>query len=54
MAIVETVLGLILIVLFSNLVNHYFQWLPVSLVQIFLGTLATLIFNLKIDLTLFS
>ncbi|MFT8869883.1 cation:proton antiporter [Liquorilactobacillus nagelii] len=50
MAIVETVLGLILIVLFSNLVNHYFQWLPVSLVQIFLGTLATLIFNLKIDL----
>ncbi|MFT8607565.1 cation:proton antiporter, partial [Liquorilactobacillus ghanensis] len=50
MAIVETILGLIIIVLFSNLINHYFQWIPVSLVQIFLGTLTTLVFNLKIDL----
>ncbi|WP_281164743.1 cation:proton antiporter [Liquorilactobacillus sicerae] len=50
MAIVETVIGLILIVLVSNLINHYFKWLPVSLVQILLGTIIALIFNLKIDL----
>jgi CPA1 family monovalent cation:H+ antiporter len=50
MTIVETVIGLILIVLFSNLINHYFKWLPVSLVQIFLGLVFALILNLKIDL----
>ncbi|KRN28522.1 sodium:proton antiporter [Liquorilactobacillus mali] len=50
MSIVETVIGLVLLVLLSNLINHYFKSIPVSLIQIILGTIVALIFNLKIDL----
>ncbi len=38
MTIIETVIGLVLLVLLSNLINHYFKFIPVSLIQIFLGT----------------
>ncbi|QYH52858.1 cation:proton antiporter [Liquorilactobacillus hordei] len=50
MSIVETVIGLVLLVLLSNLINHYFKYIPVSLIQIILGTMVALFFNLKIDL----
>ncbi|MDN2454257.1 sodium:proton antiporter [Lactobacillus sp. UCMA15818] len=50
MSIVETVIGLVLLVLLSNLINHYFKAIPVSLIQIILGTIFALIFNLKIEL----
>ncbi|KRL03922.1 cation:proton antiporter [Liquorilactobacillus oeni] len=50
MTIIETVIGLVLLVLLSNLINHYFKFIPVSLIQIFLGTFFALILNLKINL----
>ncbi|KRL02662.1 cation:proton antiporter [Liquorilactobacillus capillatus] len=50
MTVVETVILLVALVLVSNLVNHYFKTIPVSLIQIFIGTTVALVFNLKIDL----
>ncbi|WP_311408272.1 cation:proton antiporter [Liquorilactobacillus uvarum] len=50
MTVVETVILLVALVLLSNLVNHYFKKVPVSLIQIFLGASMAILFNLKIDL----
>lgn len=50
MSVVETVILLVALVLLSNLVNHYFKTIPVSLIQIVIGTSTAILFNLKIDL----
>lgn len=50
MAIVETVIGLTLLILFGNILSHFLQRIPVSLIQIALGLLVATLFNVKISL----
>ncbi|WP_461240460.1 Na+/H+ antiporter [Paucilactobacillus sp. N302-9] len=50
MPILEAVIALVVLVLFSNVLSHYLAKIPVSLIQIVLGLLVALLFKVKIPL----
>ncbi|WP_252895375.1 hypothetical protein [Fructilactobacillus florum] len=50
MAILESVLVLLGLVLISNIISHYITSIPVSLIQVLLGLAIALGFNFKIQL----
>jgi len=48
--IVEAVILLIVLVLFSNIISHYLTFIPVSLIQIALGLLVALVWQFEVPL----
>lgn len=48
--ILEAIIFLVVLVLLSNILGHYIKKIPVSLIQISLGLLAALLFDLEIPL----
>ncbi|MDR3190032.1 MAG: Na+/H+ antiporter [Lactobacillaceae bacterium] len=50
MHIIETVIGLMTVVVISNVISHFIKQVPVSLIQIGLGLLVALFFHVEIEL----
>ncbi|MBM7618011.1 CPA1 family monovalent cation:H+ antiporter [Weissella uvarum] len=50
MLILETIIGLALLVVIANVISHFIPRVPVSLIQIALGLFVALAFGVKIDL----
>jgi CPA1 family monovalent cation:H+ antiporter len=50
MALLQTVVGLVALIVLGNILSHFIPRVPVSLIQIALGLIAALIFNIKIEL----
>ena len=50
MPIVEAVILLIVLVLFSNIISHYLTFIPVSLIQIALGLMVALVWQFEVPL----
>ena len=48
--IIEAVIILVLLVLLSNILGHYLESIPVSLIQVTLGLLWSIIFHITIPL----
>src|SRR5699024_9896666 len=48
--IVEAVILLIVLVLFSNIISHYLTFIPVSLIQIALGLVVALVWQFEVPL----
>ncbi|MGN1294680.1 cation:proton antiporter domain-containing protein, partial [Weissella soli] len=50
MHLIETVVGLLAIVLLSNVFSHFVKRVPVAIVQIGLGLLATTVLHIQIEI----
>ncbi|WP_288529983.1 sodium:proton antiporter [uncultured Secundilactobacillus sp.] len=50
MPIIEAVILLVALVLVSNILSHYLTFIPVSLIQVTLGLVVALFWNIEIDL----
>ncbi|MFY8329794.1 Na+/H+ antiporter [Vagococcus carniphilus] len=50
MAVLETTILLILLVIISNIISHYMVFMPTALIEIALGVMAALLLNVKIEL----
>lgn len=50
MNLLDTIIGLIFLIILSNILSHFIRQIPVSLIQITLGLVAALFFHVEIDL----
>ncbi|MDT2814309.1 cation:proton antiporter [Vagococcus carniphilus] len=50
MAVLETTILLILLVIISNIISHYMVFMPTALIEIALGVMAALLLNVQIEL----
>ena len=50
MELLQTIVALTSLVVISNILSHFLKRVPVSLIQIALGLLAALFFNLHVEL----
>lgn len=50
MAVLETTILLVLLVILSNIISHYLVSIPTALIEIAIGVIAALLLNLKIEL----
>ncbi|HCM90876.1 MULTISPECIES: Na+/H+ antiporter [Vagococcus] len=50
MAVLETIILLILLVIISNIISHYLVSIPTALIEITIGVIAAIVLNLQIDL----
>ncbi|GAK31443.1 Na(+)/H(+) antiporter [Weissella oryzae SG25] len=50
MNLLDTIIGLIFLIILSNILSHFIRQIPVSLIQIALGLVAALFFHVEIDL----
>ena len=52
MAVLETTILLVLLVIISNIISHYLVSIPTALIEIAIGVVAALILNLKFVLVI--